>query len=237
MAQSPIEQAKLIEGMQKDLADAESSYSSSEMGRGVVEAPGASDKRSFRPKAIRIKGKVIAQKELAEAHKAMDEAIQYLTENQNFKNQSERNAFKHELTKKMNQFQLDMLRQGAQAEFEFKKRGLEQAESEGMIQMLSDAVSGATMAAIGFSKKKQTLGVDPSQTQFGGGGYQIKNDPSGLIDTSQPVSVVGQGYGNVTPSPTPNISTIGQRRVFEESMRNATGTQRPSFWERLKGGG
>ncbi len=195
MAQSPIEQAKLLEGMMKDLSQAEATQSSTEMGRGSVEAPGTNDKRSFRPKAIRIKGKVLAQKELADAQKTMDQAIQYLTENQQFKNQSDRNAFKHELTKKMNQFQLDMLRQGAQMEFEFKKRGLERSEQEAMISMFSDAVSGASMAAIGFSKSKKSGGMGSD------GGANTTN--ASMFEQPSSQYSLAEGYGSA-PSPTPS---------------------------------
>ena len=147
---SDLSKEKLIQGINEDIASAQQTSLSSQAGRGNV-AP--THDYALAPKALRIKGKMVAQKELGDVQNAMNDAIKYIMDTSEFKNQQERLAAETDLRKKMNKFQLDALKRGAAFEARMSKMISDEEEASKTIGMIGDTIRNAAAIAIGNRKK------------------------------------------------------------------------------------
>lgn len=155
MAQSPLDQQRLAQGLQQDLAQAQATVNSGEQGTGVTTAPD-SNPQSFGAKAVRIQGKIVGEKEMADAKAAFDKALQYRLENGQFANNLEKQRFASQMQREFNDFQLKILNAGAQMEYAHRGAMMDEEQRGQMINSFMGAVQGATMAAMMAKKAPPT---------------------------------------------------------------------------------
>lgn len=143
---SNLEKEKLIQGISQDIAESQATVNQSSAGRGRITT---AENKSFAPKAIRIKGRLIADKELSDLSKAFDLATDRMVDMSNYATEQEYTNAKMDLRSKFNSFQLDAIRRGAQFEMEMKKRANDRAQQEAMEGMFLDTVATAAGAIVG----------------------------------------------------------------------------------------
>jgi hypothetical protein len=143
---SNLEKEKLIQGLQQDIAESQATVNQSSAGRGRISVQ---ENKAFAPKAIRIKGRLVADKELSDLSKAFDTAVDRMVDNSQYATEQEYNSAKMDLRSKFNTFQLDAIRRGAKFEMEMKKRASDRAQQEAMEGMFMDTIATAAGAVVG----------------------------------------------------------------------------------------
>jgi hypothetical protein len=142
-----LEKEKLIQGLSQDVAEAQAKVNQSSEGRGRINP--VQENKAFAPKAIRIKGRLIADKELSELSKAFDTAVDRMVDTSSYATEQEYVGAKMDLRKKFDMFQLDAIRRGAKFEMEMKKRASDAAQQEAMEGMFIDTIATAAGAVVG----------------------------------------------------------------------------------------
>lgn len=144
---SNIEKEKLMAGLEADIAQAQGTVNQSSAGRGqILPTP---ENRAFAPKAIRIKGRLIADKELSELSSAFDTAVDRMVDMGNYATEQEYTNAKMDLRQKFNSFQLDAIKRGARFEMEMRQRAADRAQQEAMEGMFMDTIATAAGAVVG----------------------------------------------------------------------------------------
>jgi len=151
---------ELMAGLQKDISGAEKLVERSAEGKGIARPKGETG--VFAPRAIRIKGKLVGQKELASTARAFDKAIDELTKNVQFQSAEERTQARQALKTKFNEFQLETLKKGFEFESGIKERFRNQAARQAKNEMFAK-ITGSVIGAI-------VTGLPPGGGTPGGGG-------------------------------------------------------------------
>jgi hypothetical protein len=144
---SNLEKEKLVAGLTEDIASAQENVNKSAAGRGQILP--TQQNKGFAPKAIRIKNRLIADKELSELSKAFDSAVDRMVDMTSYATEQEYTNAKMDLRGKFNQFQLDAVKRGARFEMEMKQRATDRAQQEAMDGMFMDTIATAAGAVVG----------------------------------------------------------------------------------------
>lgn len=154
-----------------------------EKGRAIGIKPRAgigSEKIGFEPKAVRIKGQTLAQKELAESKVAMNTALDDLLKRSTFNTQAERSQKRLELEDQMGKLRnlvlekgLEIKRQLGEAKLDFQEKNAilgaltQSAKGLGFAFMTRDTNPQSQLATGTFNQ--QAMAPDPlSETSAGG---------------------------------------------------------------------
>jgi len=160
---------ELMAGLQKDISGAEKLVERSAEGKGIARPKGETG--VFAPRAIRIKGKLVGQKELANTARSFDKAIEELTKNVQFQSAEERTQAKQSLKTKFNEFQLESLKRGLEFESGIKERFRNQAERQAQNEMFANITAGVIGGIVGnLPSPKAGGGGGGGSTPLGGGG-------------------------------------------------------------------
>ena len=151
MARSQKEE-QILQGMMNDIGEGQKTVSQSAIGRGVKEDMSL---EGFGVKALRYKGQVFAEKELAEAKTLFNDHLKDLMSTAEFANDQDRANFQAERQRKFNKFQLDMIRRGSQMEHAMRSQNLKDEERAQMTAMFANSISNVTQAAVASSGKKK----------------------------------------------------------------------------------
>lgn len=164
---------QLLEGLVKDAAEIEAEVSR------VPSQETIKGDQAFAPSAIRIKNKIIGQKELQKIDKDFKESLEEIARTSNFRNETDMTKFKMEAMKRFNVHKLQTLESGYKFEQMLRDRITNAEEQMQMINDFSDTVKFATaigVSGMGSDKSKapaaatapQSSGVETSSRLSGG---------------------------------------------------------------------
>jgi hypothetical protein len=171
---SPIENEKFKQGLIQDLADAQSMNQQTAQGMGKIE-----EDHTFEPRAVRIKGKAVAENELADTRKAINKTVEDLVSQSGITDEIEEGKFRIGLQRKLNKYRMSAIQHALILEKEMKVRGLNQEKQQALINAFAGIAEGTAHAAIsGFHDKKKLsalTGGEDVETPSPGGGYAGAN--------------------------------------------------------------
>lgn len=153
------------------------------------EAIGVQETGQFMPKALRLKGRVIVEKELSDLQGSFDTAIEKLAGEAAFLNEAETAKFKNNLKNKLNAMTLALIEKSGLVQKQIANMKLDQAQS--------NAILGAIGQTAGALAKGIISGIAPKSS--------IPQSGLGL-DSALPISAEEEGpsFFPKTPSLLPS---------------------------------
>jgi len=137
-----IDEMKLQEGLETDIAKARQMSQQSAQSQGVKP----DEPRDFAPRAVRIKGRALAQRELANSGRTFDTAITDLLAETNITDTVEQDKFKSQMKSKLNHAQMQLIKMSQKARKELERMNLDQAKKEAMWKAIRGAVKNSATA-------------------------------------------------------------------------------------------
>lgn len=145
--QSMQDREKFKQGLLEDLVAAENRLSNSQVARGGVD--GNRGARNFRIKGMRYKGKLIAQRELEESQRAMDDVIEQYIQGAGFTDELEAQKHRVMMKRQLNDAQQKIVRAGGHVNQALGRAKADQMQEQATMSAYSSAIKGATALAVG----------------------------------------------------------------------------------------
>ena len=167
---STIDQEKFKQGLIEDVANAQMVGAQSARSRGVQDEPS-----SIEPKALRIKNKIIGEKELADANRMIDQVADELTHRAGITDQFEAGKYRSQMRKKLHQFKMEMTKRAGDFEMRMNRDKLSRQEREAMMGQLTKITQGGAMMAASYdwNKKKPEVPVQGESRVVPGAGTMV----------------------------------------------------------------
>jgi len=152
-----------------------------------IDQPTGERRERLQAKGLRIKGKLIGQKELAEMDLNMNNLISDLSKEVEFTNLQEQSEFKITRMKAYNKFREDLMRSGIMLEAQMKESVLD-AETSAKIQEQFTGVAKAAGFAFAMNYNSTPAMGTPQAMNYGATGGQFGD--MGTFQTAQGTQVV-----------------------------------------------
>lgn len=186
MPNTPIDNDVLVKELAGELDKTQEMVNRSGESRMGFQPKTTAEEHDFMPKAIRIKGKLIAQNELKAVQEKLNETLEDLAKTYDFQNDAERTRFNIEMKKKFGQFQNQMIQAGAQLEQNSRDRMLAAEEEEKLVGTFANSIGGAVALGVlrgGKSRKQEAQDfrsewVEPGSIQYTAGGPSPSPTPT-----------------------------------------------------------
>lgn len=179
-----IDEMKLQQGLEDDLAKARTMAQQSSQAQGVKrEMP-----VNYEPRAVRIKNRAYAQRELANNSRTFDTAIKDLLAESNITDKIEASKFQSGMKKKLNQAQMRLIKMAQQAQKEMYRRKLNQAQKEQMWANIRKAVKNSASSMVmsgmfsGGGPVRETTGFQQAASGTVGGVSTTYGPDIAIID-------------------------------------------------------
>ena len=153
-----IQDEKLASGLMEDLAQARATAEKTSLGTGF-SAPD-----DFDPKSLRIKSRVIGEKELNQSKVAITKLVDSLTFEASLLDEEKASVFRSKMKQKMNQYKMMLLRNASTIQEQMNKRRMDQKQQQAIWAGLGAAVGGVTQGVVANlynSKQAKQLELTP----------------------------------------------------------------------------
>ena len=172
-----IDDQELRQGLIEDVSGAKERL-------GQLGGPPGEALQYFEPKAIRLQGKVLGEKEMKNLNRTIDKVVNHLSFEATSLNKEERAKMERGLRQRFNQQKMAILKFANEAQMRMAKKKMDEKQRQAIISAISQVISGgmeAGVSNIGTGKTAVATGTaTPAPTLTGYNYSQPSQDFFGL---------------------------------------------------------
>lgn len=180
---SNLDTEKLKASLMQDLSDTKERAKKTSMALGVAEEPS-----DFVPRAVRIAGKATGQAEIRRSQRQLERLVKDLAANSGLTDEVELGKFQSDMTKKLQQARLMIMKQTGEFKLKLAKMKIDQRQKQAAMNLWTKigtmAVGAALGAGIGIATGGVGTGLAIGLGAGGGLGNALTTDPGEDIDDS-----------------------------------------------------